>query len=179
MNGIFDFRFAIFDLGRRLDSGAARSRKTGVRSFSVNRKSKIGNRKSPRGVILLEVILALTLFVFAAAVVGSAMNSSLQATIDIRMRSTAGNLAMSKLAELTCGSAAIADASATPFESDPDWTYEIATEPMQDVTNLIKVTITVKNANSPQYCETLTQWVLNPFAGEMAGTATSQPEGSP
>jgi Tfp pilus assembly protein PilV len=153
---ICDLRFTICDLTERQEGF----------SCAVNRQSKIENRKSlARGVILLEVVIAMSLFVIAAAVIGSAMNSASQSAADIHLRSQAGNLALAKLAELTCGAAPIADVAETPFDSDPDWSCQVVTQQIDQAQDLTKVAITVRNVASPKYSETITQWVVNPFAG--------------
>jgi len=163
----YEFRFSICDLTERQEG----------LSCAVNRKSKIEIRNSlARGVILLEVVVALSLFVMAAAVIGSAMNSASQSAADIHLRSQAGNLALAKLAELTCGATPIADVAETPFESDPDWSYQVATQQIDQAQDLTKVAITVRNVASPQYSETITQWVVNPFAGgKTQPSAEAQP----
>lgn len=151
-----EFRILNFELKERREN----------LSFSAIRNSKLEIRNSrSHGVILLEVVIALSLFVIAAAVIGSAMNSASQSAADIHLRSQAGNLVLAKLAELTCGAAPIADVAETPFESDPDWSYQVITQPVEQAQNLTAVTITVRNVASPQFSETLTQWVVDPFAG--------------
>jgi len=113
--------------------------------------------------VLLEVLMALTLFVISAAVIGSAMRSSMQATADMRLTARAADIAQSVLAELLAGSAELVDTPPTAFEDAPEgWTYEIVTEEITDTPGLKKVTIIVTEADSPDsHTHRLTQWIFD------------------
>ncbi len=113
--------------------------------------------------VLLEVLVAVTIFVFAAAVVGSAMRSSMQAVADIRLDSQAANLAQSVLAELSIGLLEMVETSGTPLAEDDSWTYEIAAEDLPDAPGLKQVTVTVSDNDPrrPHACR-VTQWMLDP-----------------
>lgn len=80
-----------------------------------------------RGAVLLEVLLALVLFVAAAAIITASLNASLEGLDRLKLNTHAGNLAVTVLAELQLGIRA-ADASGEqtfekPFE---EWTWELA-----------------------------------------------------
>ena len=128
----------------------------------MNVPDTICNRKSA-GVVLLEVLMALTLFVISAAVVGSAMRASMQATVNMRFTARAADIAQSVLAELLAGSAELVDTPATAFEDAPEgWTYQIVTEEVVDTPGLKKVTVIVADADSPDSrTHQLTQWILD------------------
>ncbi|MHC4716472.1 MAG: competence system putative prepilin ComGE [Planctomycetota bacterium] len=129
--------------------------------------------------MLLEILLALALFVFAAAVVGSAMHTAQTATREMRRQAEAANLAQTVLADLASGRMELADATETVYgldeaggEVDPDdarWTYEIVTEDLTDASNLLRVTVIVRSADSTvgTTCR-LTQWMLVPPGAEPA-----------
>jgi len=77
--------------------------------------------------VLLEVLLALVLFVGAAAIITASMNASLEGLDRLKLNTHAGNLASSVLAELQLG-IRVADVSGEqafekPFE---EWTCELA-----------------------------------------------------
>ncbi|KPK80943.1 MAG: hypothetical protein AMJ81_11095 [Phycisphaerae bacterium SM23_33] len=123
------------------------------------------NRRST-AVVLLEVLLALTLFIIAAAVVGSAQRSAIRAAEDMRLQTQAMNLAQSVLADLATGRIELADTPPTPYEEeDETWTYEIVTGAITDADNLKRVTVIVKSSDParPGACR-LTQWMLDPGA---------------
>ena len=82
---------------------------------------------SQRAAVLLEVLLALVLFVVAAAIITASMNASMEGVDRLKLNTHAGNLAVTVLAELQLGiRAADANGEETfekPFE---EWTCEVA-----------------------------------------------------
>jgi len=139
------------------------------------------------GVILLEVLISLTLFVIAAAVVGSAMWSALHATTEMRTESRAVNLAQWILAELEMGTLPMADTPPTEFtpgdEDEPAepaegadaWTYEIVTADLTDTPALKQVTVIVRNADPfAPYEFRLTQWMMDTATEEMPEGADAE-----
>ncbi len=125
------------------------------------------------GAILLEVLIALTIFVLAATVVGSAMRSSIDAVNDIRRAGHAADLAQSVLAELTVAALELVDTPPTPFVEGQDenaaaeegWTYQIGVEDVPGAIGLKKVTVIVTDSDPrrPEQCR-LTQWMVDPAA---------------
>ena len=96
-------------------------------SSSILRQSP-ATRATPRarGAVLLEVILALVLFVAAAAVISSAINASLQSVERQRLNLHAANLATTVLSELQLGQRSLEttgpEAFRAPFEH---WTWQL------------------------------------------------------
>jgi type II secretory pathway pseudopilin PulG len=87
---------------------------------------------SQSGVVLLEVILALVLFVAAAAILTGTMNSSLAAVERQKLSLRAETLASSLLAELQLGARPIESAGAIVFEAPfEDWSGEIVITPTE------------------------------------------------
>ena len=134
--------------------------------------------RSPRGVILLEILLALSLFVLAAAVIGSAMTSCMAATARIRRQGQAMDLAQTVLAELATGQVEMANTSPTQFIQETEegerviaegWTYEIELEELTDMADLKCVSVIVRDdqTHQPTVCR-LTQWMFAP-ADELEG----------
>ena len=123
--------------------------------------------------MLLEIVLSVALFVFAAAVVGSAMHSAQTATRRMRLAAQAANLAQTVLADLASGRMELAETPETLYgaheedeQVDPDelgWTYEIDTEELSDATNLLKVTVIVRSTDpGVETSSRLTQWMPAP-----------------
>ena len=89
---------------------------------------RLRNPQAPRegGAVLLEVILALVLFVAAAAVIGSALSSSADSIERLRLGVHADNLAASVVAELEMGNRSAAGPGPAPFEAPfTNWTWQI------------------------------------------------------
>ena len=80
-----------------------------------------------RGAILLDVVLALGLFVGMAAVMSGALNMSIQSTERLRRELTAENLAVTVVSELQAGMRfAESMPDATPFQPPRDaWTLQV------------------------------------------------------
>jgi len=80
------------------------------------------------GVVLLEVVLALVLFVGAAAVISTAINASLEGVMRQRLSTHAVDLAITVLSELQIGLRTSESPGpehfAVPFEH---WTWQMAT----------------------------------------------------
>jgi len=145
---------------------------TGRAGRRCGRSARVDPRR--KGVILLEVLLSVTLFVLGAAAVGAALHNAHSATMGIRARTRAVNLAQSVLAELA-SAAEIVDVVPSEFVEETEdgetvviaegWTYEIQTEELTDLVGLLSVTVIVRNDDA--YRPTVyrvTQWMLDPAA---------------
>ena len=111
-------------------------------------------RLGMEGAILLEVLLALALFVAAAAVVTSALSASLGSLERQRLGTQSVNLAASVLAEIQLGIRSSSGEAAKPFEAPfEDWTWELAVGPAENrpetVNGLTLVEVVVRNTKTP------------------------------
>lgn len=78
------------------------------------------------GSVLLEVVLALVLFVAAATIVTAGMNASVAAVERLRRDTHTLNLALSLMAELQMNSRPLEPAGPEPFEAPfEDWMWRI------------------------------------------------------
>lgn len=76
--------------------------------------------------MLLEVVLALTLFVAAAAIVGSALQAVIDGEDRLRLGVHADNLAATVVAELEAGLRSPSVLGPAPFEAPfTNWTWQI------------------------------------------------------
>lgn len=109
-----------------------------------------------RGAVLLEVLLALALFVFAAAVITSSLNSGVERVTRLRVQLHALDLAVTVMSELKLGILPLATAGPEPFDAPFDqWTWQVEATPYtftdssvddsEAVSTLQLVTVTVKN----------------------------------
>lgn len=119
-----------------------------------------------RGAVLLEVLLALGLFVFTAAVVSSGLNAAVERTLRLRAQTHALDLAVSVLSEIQMGVRLPQPAGPEPFE-DPfeEWTWEIAAVPYtfgtEDSVGLQQITVVVRG-EAPPTVQRLTEIVASP-----------------
>ena len=85
------------------------------------------HRPHARAAVLLEVLLALALFVVASAIVTASLNASLRSLDRQRLHLHAANLAASTLAEIQLGSRPPTPAPAQPLPTPLDaWSVEVA-----------------------------------------------------
>lgn len=136
--------------------------------------------REDQGAILLEVVLALMLFVGAAAVIGTAMRTSDNALEKTRLQLHAANLAISTLAEMQMGSLAVAEMEAHPFEPPfEQWTREIHVQQnqsgSQNPSQLKRVEVIVRHGGE-NIVHRLHQWVLPPMQSE---ASSAGPDVSP
>lgn len=106
-----------------------------------------------RGTALLEVLLALALFVVAAAIVTSGMSASTD-NLDRQRRNThAANLAATVLAEIQLGIRSTAEAGEQPFTAPfEQWTSELVVTPTEteagEASGLLRVEVIVRHQDS-------------------------------
>ncbi len=122
-------------------------------------------RFSVSGTVLLEVILALGLFMGAALAIGTGLSRGTAEVERLRSKAHAVDLAVSILSELQIGIRPVAPAGpepcAPPFE---DWTSQVEIEPQQtsamDVTDspLLLARITVRHQD-PDIVHRLAQFI--------------------
>jgi type II secretory pathway pseudopilin PulG len=105
------------------------------------------------GAVLLEVVLALVLFVGAATVLTSGLSSSLDAVERLRLNTHAADLAVSVLSELQLGIKTASLSGPQPFDSSLEgWTWEIISGPLhsefEERTPFHKVEVIIRHAPS-------------------------------
>ncbi|MBT3278578.1 MAG: hypothetical protein HN909_03685 [Phycisphaerales bacterium] len=121
-----------------------------------------------RGAILLEVVLSLSLFVLAAALILSALRASHDAATFVRQDIHGENLAMSILSELEMGQIDLASLDDSPLafsddEDDPfvDWSWEISSEDLDASSELPpeqQLTIIIRSPNGRVAMRLVTLW---------------------
>jgi hypothetical protein len=111
--------------------------------------------RNNRGAVLLEVVLALLLFVATVAVVSSAMNASVSSLERQRFGVQAANLAATVHAELDLGLRTTDALGPEPFEMPfQDWTWQLIPTGSEDRTTgeasgLSATEVVIRNTNSP------------------------------
>ncbi len=133
---------------------------------------RTGAFASRRGAVLLEVLIALTLFVFAATVIVSSLNSGVERVARLKAQLHAEDLAVSVLSEVKLGMLPMESQGPEPFNAPFDqWTWQVEATPYAygsgdasaDVSALQLVTVIVKNNEN-----TAAQWlteILSPPGG--------------
>ncbi len=116
-----------------------------------------------RGLSLLEVIVALAIFLFSLVALSQVIDIGVDMAQEMDMRSHGAHLAQSKLAEVVAGAVPLTSQADTPCDGDDgDWNWRLDAE--QDaVASLYKVTVTVSRKFRKSKVEaTFSQYVLDP-----------------
>ena len=131
----------------------------GLESASANRKGRGWvARGTECGAVLLEVVLALVLFVAAAAVISGGLHASIESVERLKLSAHAADLAVSVLSELQMGARSTDMLGPEPFEEPfADWTWEIQLLPvdesedtdMSTTTSLTKVEVIIRHETPP------------------------------
>lgn len=121
-----------------------------------------------QGMTLLEVLLALAIFLFSLVAISQLFNLATDQAAQVQLESRATRLAQSKLAEYTAGVISLSTGgnNSGTFEDDmePDWSWQATVQPDGSAQGLYLVSITVsRDSPSQGHFETsLTQYVLDP-----------------
>ena len=134
-----------------------------------------------RGVVLLETVLAMTLFVTTAAVVLGALSASMRTDRNMALQATALDRAASVFARLRMGILPVANAGPNPCDPPfDDWTWQVTTTASGNADSssaLQQVHVTVRN-DAKNYQLDLTELINNPDALANAAAGDS-PGASP
>ena len=109
---------------------------------------------SEKGAVLLEVVVALVLFVGAVAIITGGLNASVTSVERLRLKTHAANLAISVLSELQIGTKSLAFTEPQRFEPPfADWTWETAATPVvsssEEVSALNNVEVVIRHDEPP------------------------------
>jgi len=97
--------------------------------------------------VLLEVVLALLLFVLAAGVLLGSLSAAIASVQRIKRQATGQDLAVSVMSRIECGDLEPADAGPLEFEDGPPgWTWQVRAEDVTvnpEAATLIRLSVTV------------------------------------
>jgi type II secretion system protein I len=116
-----------------------------------------------RGLSLIEVLVALAIFLFALVVIGRLITLGTERAQDVQQQGQAVQLCQAKLAEVAAGAVPLTSQGGTPFEGDPDWQWSLQCE-QDSVPGLWRVQVRVsrQRADGTRVESSLTQLLLDP-----------------
>jgi Tfp pilus assembly protein PilV len=123
-------------------------------------------RPAPRrGLSLIEVLLALTIFMLALVVLGRLVDMGTNREMEARYQTRGTRLALDKLAEFESGAKSLDETSGS-FEGADDsaWTWEASAQLQDQIApNLYLVTVTVsRDLKGKTFSVTMSQMLLDP-----------------
>lgn len=116
-----------------------------------------------RGLSLMEVLIALTIFLFSLVAIGRLVVMSGDRALDVQQQSQAAQLCQTKLAEVLAGAVPLSSQSDVSFDEDPDYRWSL--DAQSDATpNLwrVQVRVTRERPDGSKIECTLSQLVLDP-----------------
>jgi Tfp pilus assembly protein PilV len=115
------------------------------------------------GLSLLEVLVALGIFVVALTVLGRLITLGGELALEAQWRNEAAQLCQTKLAEVRAGAEPLMAQSDMPFDESTAWRWGLECEPSNAVPNLWQVRVRVSRVPPGKPLEvSLSQWLLDP-----------------
>ena len=138
------------------------------------------------GMSLLEVLVALAIFIMALAALGQLVQLGLEQAVEADRQTVAVRLAQSQLAEIEAGSVGIDGGSGdfTEQELKPDggalWRWEALSVPTNSA-NLYDVTVTITLTTGDPFSLSLSQLIYDPtyLSGAAPAPAPVDPNATP
>jgi len=93
------------------------------------RPAQPDTRSAPRGLTLLEVVIALAIFVGSMAAIGQLVATGVQSALRSRLQTQAVFRCESKLAEVIAGITPLQSSGETAYPDDSAWTWSVALQP--------------------------------------------------
>jgi len=118
----------------------------------------------PRGISLLEVVIALAIFLAATTVIGQLISTGSQAAIGAQLKAEAARRCETVMSEAIAGVVPLETSGDVAFEDDPHWTWSLVVAEAP-VTDLVQIEARVNRqtrAGQPPTTMSLVRWVRDP-----------------
>ena len=136
----------------------------------IVRRSRAPHRR--RGLSLLEVLLALAIFLMSLVAIGGLVDFGSDQGMAASMQAAGTRLAQSKLAEAEAGAIDLTAGGSGTFEDEPEWNWSVESTPAQ-WPNVYDVTVRVWRETSRRYEVTISQTLFDP--AQMGNGSEAQP----
>jgi general secretion pathway protein I len=133
-----------------------------------------GHSGRRRGLSLLEVLVALTIFLLAFVILGRLVIFGSDRARDTQHQVQAADLCQSKMAEVIAGAVPLTEQSEVAFEEDQAWQWSLACE-KSNFPGLWNVTVRVSRHQPQGVVCTLSEMILDP---QIHGNLQDTPPGA-
>lgn len=115
------------------------------------------------GLSLLEVLVALAIFLIAMGVLGHMINVATDRAVEVQQRGEAAQLCQSKLNEVMAGAIELVSQTDTPLDEDPNWLWSMEPE-STEIPGLWRVNVRVsrERGNGERIKVAMAQMMLDP-----------------
>lgn len=133
--------------------------------------------RPPRGVVLLEVVLAVALFFVTVTVLSAGLTQALAAAGRLRDQSMAADLAVTAQSELQMGLLElVAQGPDSLADEGPlsEWTREVLVEPVENIEGMLQVQVVITHTTTNRLTR-LVSWMpgqTEPGEEELSGEET-------
>jgi len=169
-------RYRTHPVGRRIAqkkvSGTfRRSKAQGLLMLESSRHLFLGNAVGRHGFSLLEVLVALAIFLFGLIAIGQLITLGSDRALEVQFQTQAVQLCQAKMAEVVAGAVPLSSQADAKFDEDPDWSWSLEAEQDSSSSLLwnVKVTVTHPRPDGSKMEASLSQMVLDP---SQRGSAT-------
>jgi prepilin-type N-terminal cleavage/methylation domain-containing protein len=134
-----------------------------------------------RAFSLLEVIIAMAIFLMSIVVIGQLITLGGEHAIEIEQQGEAVMLAQAKLNEVVAGVVPLTAQSDQAFDEAPEYTWSVTADPSSTIANLYTVTVVVtrEQSDGTKVQSSLSQLVLDPAQrGSSGDTVTISSSGA-
>lgn len=135
---------------------------------------RVAANQPRRGLSLLEVLVALAIFLFSLVALSQLIDVGSANARDVRWLGRASALAQSRMAEVMAGSLPLTSQGDSACDEDPDWNWSMDAEPgAAPGLYSVHIVISRQRPDGSRFETALNQMVLDPtYRGNTDGSAT-------
>ncbi len=119
------------------------------------------HRRRRPGLSLLEVLVAMAIFLFSVIAIAHVIGQAGDRAIDVQRQSQAIQICQAKMAEVIAGAIPLSSQSDVPLDEDPDWHWSLDAQ-QGSVTGLWNVSIKASYQGPNKIETSLSQLMLDP-----------------
>lgn len=130
---------------------------------------------------MLEIVIALAIFLAATTVIGQLISTGSQAAIGAQLKAEAARRCETVMSEAIAGVVPLESTGDVAFEDDPYWTWslDVAEAPVADLTQVIARVTRQTRSGQPPITMEMVRWVRDPELWTQSTVETTSSGGTP
>jgi type II secretory pathway pseudopilin PulG len=144
------------------------------------RNTRSAIRNTPRGISLLEVVIALAIFLTATTIIGQLVSTGSQAAIGAQLKAEAARRCETVMSEAIGGVVPLESTGDVAFEDDPMWTWSltISDAPVTDLVQIEARVTRQTRVGQPPATMALIRWIRDPALWTQSTVSSTSSGGS-